>query len=68
MTTNSCMQAFLFVNIGMVGKDPEISLEVRKLAVDLHYYGYRPCETSQLLQLPYTCLTVLQYYQTSFAR
>ena len=52
------MQVFLIVNIGMVGKAPEISLEVRKLAVGLHQYGHRLCETSQLLQLPYTCMTV----------
>ena len=52
------MQAFLFVNIAMFGKGPEISLEVRKLAVDLHQYGHRLCETSQLLQIPYTCMTV----------
>ena len=35
---------FLFVNIGMVGKGPEISLEVRKLAVDLHQNRHRVCE------------------------
>ena len=33
-------------------------IEVRKLAVDLHQYGHRLCETSQLLQLPDTCMTV----------
>lgn len=34
-------------------KGPEISPEVRKLAVDLHRNGHRLCEISKLLQLPY---------------
>ena len=34
-------------------KGPEISLEVRKLAVDLHQNGHRLCKISKLLQLSY---------------
>lgn len=34
-------------------KGPEISPEVRKLAVDLHQNGHRLCEIGRLLQLPY---------------
>ena len=34
-------------------KGPEISPEVRKLAVDPHQNGHRLCEISKLLQLPY---------------
>ena len=34
-------------------KGPEISPEVRKLAVDLHQNGHRLCEISKLLHLSY---------------
>ena len=34
-------------------KGPEISPEVRKLAVDLNQNGHRLCDISKLLQLPY---------------
>ena len=42
----------MFVNIDMGRKGPEISHEVRKLAVDLHQNEHRLCEISRL-QLPY---------------
>ena len=55
-----------FVNIDMGRKGPEISPEVRKLAVDLHQNGHRLCEISKLLQLSYMTVSniIKRFVQT----
>ena len=55
---NLASASLWIVNTDMGRKGPEISPEVRKLAVDLHQNGHRLCEVSKLLQLPYRSMTV----------
>ena len=49
-------------------KGPEISPEVRKLAVDLHQNGHRLCEISKLLQLSYMTVSniVKRFLQSGY--
>ena len=47
-------------------KGPEISPEVRKLAVDQRQNGHRLCEISELLQLSY--MTVSNIVKKIFAK
>ena len=51
-------------------KGPEISPEVRKLAVDLHQNGHRLCEISKLLQLSYMTVSniVKRFYKVDLWR